>query len=155
MKTENDKTILVVDDEQNMRVALYEALSRNGYQVSVAENGKMALDMLGRNLPDLVIADIKMPEMDGIEMLQRIRRQNINVPVLIMTGYATVATAVEAMKLGICDYILKPFPVEVIEEAVANVFQLGQDEAAVIMGRHRQAASIRERPSAEPATSQP
>ena len=59
MKTENDKTILVVDDEQNMRIALYETLSRNGYQVSVAENGRMALDMLQRNVPDLVITDIK------------------------------------------------------------------------------------------------
>ncbi len=105
-----------------MRVALYETLTRNGFQVSVAENGKMALDMLLRNQPDLIIADIKMPEMDGLEMLQRIRQQNIQVPVLIMTGYATVATAVEAMKLGACDYILKPFPVEIIEEAVAKVF---------------------------------
>lgn len=146
MKSENEKTILVVDDEQNMRVALYEALSRDGFQVSVAEHGKMALDMLGRNLPDLVIADIKMPEMDGIEMLQRIRQQNIQVPVLIMTGYATVATAVEAMKLGACDYILKPFPVEIIEEAVSRVLKNGQDEIASVLERQRQTASIKERP---------
>jgi len=146
MKGMNEKTILVVDDEQNMRIALYETLSRNGYQVSVAENGRMALDMLQRNTPDLVITDIKMPEMDGIEMLQRIRRHNVDVPVLIMTGYATVATAVEAMKLGAMDYILKPFPIEVIEDAVGKIFREPAEGGIVLADRLRQTASIGERP---------
>ncbi len=114
----NVHTILVVDDEQNMRVALFEALSRNGYEVTVAENGRMALDMVRKKAPDLVIADIKMPEMGGIELLERLKAINPDLPVIIITGYATVDTAVAAMKLGVFDYILKPFPVEVIEEAV-------------------------------------
>jgi len=119
----SQKNILVVDDEQNMRVALYEALSRIGYKVSVAQDGRMALEMVKKSLPDLVITDIRMPEMDGIEMLRQLREQKSDLPVLIITGYATVATAVEAMKQGAYDYILKPFPVEVIESAVNRVFE--------------------------------
>jgi len=117
----NVHTILVVDDEQNMRVALFEALSRNGYEVTVAENGRMALDLVRKKAPDLVIADIKMPEMGGIELLERLKSMHPDLPVIIITGYATVDTAVAAMKLGVFDYILKPFPVEVIEEAVNRV----------------------------------
>ncbi|HET97774.1 MAG TPA: sigma-54-dependent Fis family transcriptional regulator [Desulfurivibrio alkaliphilus] len=117
------RKILVVDDEQNMRVALYEALSRGGYEVTVAENGRMALDLLAKAEPDLVITDIRMPEMDGIEMLRRIKELHPALPVVIITGYATVETAVEAMKRGAVDYILKPFPVEVIEETVKKVLR--------------------------------
>lgn len=119
---ESLRKILVVDDEQNMRIALFEALSRNGYEVVVAENGLMALDVYDKNPIDLVIADIKMPEMDGIELLGHLKGKNSDLPVVIITGYATVDNAVEAMKRGAFDYILKPFPVEVIEDTVARVF---------------------------------
>ena len=116
------RKILVVDDEQNMRIALYEALSRNGYEVTVAENGQMALDMVQRNPPELLITDIKMPTVDGIELLRRVKAIQPDLPVVIITGFATVDTAVEAMKQGAVDYIIKPFSVEVIEETVARVF---------------------------------
>lgn len=128
--SEQSHKILVVDDEQNMRVALFEALSRNGHEVAVAENGQMALEMIARISPDLVITDIKMPEMDGLELLRQVKALRPDLPVVIMTGFATVDTAVEAMKQGAFDYLLKPFPVEVIEETVARVFtqlrKLGQ-----------------------------
>ena len=123
---EQTHTILIVDDEQNMRVALFEALSRNGHEVAVAENGQMALEMIGRTPPDLVVTDIKMPGMDGLELLRQIKALRPELPVVIMTGFATVDTAVEAMKQGAFDYLLKPFPVEVIEETVARVFALGR-----------------------------
>ncbi len=119
---EMSRRILVVDDEQNMRVALFEALSRNGYEVLVAESGRMALEMMRKGAPDLVISDIKMPAMDGIELLHHIKAGWPELPVVIITGYATVETALEAMKRGAFDYILKPFPVEVIEETVKRVF---------------------------------
>ncbi|MGV1099442.1 sigma-54-dependent transcriptional regulator [Thiovibrio sp. JS02] len=119
---EQSRRILVVDDEQNMRIALFEALTRNGHEVAVAENGRMALEMIAKNRPDLVVADIKMPEMDGITLLGLVKEAHPDLPVVIMTGFATVDTAVEAMKRGAFDYILKPFPVEVIEETVARVF---------------------------------
>jgi len=123
--SEQTHKILIVDDEQNMRVALFEALSRNGHEVSVAENGRMALEMIARTPPDLVVTDIKMPGMDGLELLRQIKALRPELPVVIMTGFATVDTAVEAMKQGAFDYLLKPFPVEVIEETVARVFALG------------------------------
>ncbi|MEW6501669.1 MAG: sigma-54-dependent transcriptional regulator [Thermodesulfobacteriota bacterium] len=119
---ETSRRILVVDDEQNMRVALFEALNRNGHEVQVAESGRMALDMMKKATPDLVISDIKMPGMDGIELLRQIKAEWPELPVVIVTGYATVETALEAMKRGAFDYILKPFPVEVIEETVKRVF---------------------------------
>ncbi len=125
------RKILVVDDEQNMRIALYEALSRNGYEVVVSENGRMALDILDKTHADLVITDIKMPEMDGIELLRHLKGRDPDLPVVVITGYATVDTAVEAMKRGAFDYILKPFPVEVIEDTVARVFD-SQDENQVV-----------------------
>ncbi|MDH4321676.1 MAG: response regulator, partial [Desulfobulbaceae bacterium] len=117
--------ILVVDDEQNMRIALYEALSRNGYEVSVAENGQMALEMVEKAPPDMLITDIKMPSMDGIALLRQIKAMRPALPVVIITGFATVDTAVEAMKQGAVDYIIKPFSVEVIEATVARVFAAG------------------------------
>lgn len=122
--SERTHTILIVDDEQNMRVALFEALSRNGHEVAVAENGRMALEMMARHLPDLVITDIKMPGMDGLELLRQAKALHPELPVVIMTGFATVDTAVEAMKQGAFDYLLKPFPVEVIEETVARILTL-------------------------------
>jgi len=115
----------VVDDEQNMRIALYEALSRNGYEVSVAENGQMALEMVEKSPPDMLITDIKMPTLDGIALLRRVKAIRPSLPVVIVTGFATVDTAVEAMKQGAVDYIIKPFSVEVIEETVARVFASG------------------------------
>jgi two-component system response regulator FlrC len=122
--SEQAQRILIVDDEQNMRVALFEVLSRNGHEVAVAENGQMALEMIARQPPELVITDIKMPGMDGLELLRQVKALHPELPVVIMTGFATVDTAVEAMKQGAFDYLLKPFPVEVIEETVARVFAL-------------------------------
>jgi two-component system response regulator FlrC len=122
--SEQTHRILIVDDEQNMRVALFEVLSRDGHDVAVAENGEMALEMIARQPPELVITDIKMPGMDGLELLRQVKALRPELPVVIMTGFATVDTAVEAMKQGAFDYLLKPFPVEVIEETVARVFAL-------------------------------
>lgn len=140
---ETSRRILIVDDEQNMRVALFEALSRNGYEVQVAESGRMALDLMRKGAPDLVISDIKMPGMDGIELLRHIKTDWPEVPVVIITGYATVETALEAMKRGAFDYILKPFPVEVIEETVKRV--LASAARAVSVGP----AAVKVAPAAE------
>ena len=123
---EQSHKILIVDDEQNMRVTLFEALSRNGHEVMVEENGRMALEMIARQAPDLVITDIKMPGMDGLELLRQVKALRPELPVVIMTGFATVDTAVQAMKQGAFDYLLKPFPVEVVEETVARFFALAR-----------------------------
>ncbi|MDH3393550.1 MAG: sigma-54 dependent transcriptional regulator [Desulfobulbaceae bacterium] len=149
--TASGQKILVADDEQNMRIALYEALSRNGYDVSVAENGQMALEMVEKSPPDMLITDIKMPTLDGIELLRRIKSLQPSMPVVIITGFATVDTAVEAMKQGAVDYIIKPFSVEVIEETVARVFAAGVSLPALAGANTAVKAGARE----ESATSRP
>jgi DNA-binding NtrC family response regulator len=133
--------ILVVDDEQNMRIALYEALSRNGYDVVLAEDGETALELVDKIHPSLVVTDIKMPRMDGLELLRRLKDKHPELPVVIITGYATVNSAVEALKYGASDYILKPFPVEVIEDTVAQVLKRAGQAAKVEVAPVRRPAN--------------
>lgn len=122
--------ILIVEDEQESRMALFAALNERGHQVAVAENGRMALDMIERAPVDVVVSDIKMPEMDGLALFTRIRAMNPGLPVVLVTGFASVDTAVEAMKKGAFDYILKPFPMEVIVETVDRALAAGAGRAA-------------------------
>lgn len=120
--TEHIRKILIVDDEQEVRISLYEALKRQGHEVSVAENGAMALDLLVRAAVDLVITDIRMPELDGLELLKRLKTTSPDLPVVIITGHATVESAVSAMKQGAFDYMLKPVDPEVIGETINRAF---------------------------------
>ena len=132
--SEAGRKILVVDDEQGMRIELFQALIGEGYAVSVAENGRMALDLLEREPVSLVVTDIKMPEMDGLELLRRVKAVGPAVPVVIMTGFATVDSAISAMKLGAFDYLLKPFPLEVLRETVARALDVGATPPGPGMG---------------------
>ncbi len=105
--------IMVVDDEEAMRESLAAWLQKDGYSVETAESGPAALEILDEDDSfDLVLADIKMPEMDGLELLARIREQSPNKLVIMITAYGSIETAVEAMKHGAADYLLKPFDPE-------------------------------------------
>jgi PAS domain S-box-containing protein len=104
-----DALVLVVDDEQDIRDASERILSRVGYQVQKASRGDEALDILNKNSVDIVLLDLKMPGMDGMEVLERIRKLSETIQVIVITGYATVETAIEAMKQGAYDFIPKPF----------------------------------------------
>ncbi len=119
--------ILIVEDEQEMRISMFEFLNRH-YRVSVAENAHMALEIIHKSPVDLVITDIRMPEMSGLDLLQRLRVISPAMPVIIITGFASVDTAVEAMKKGAFDYILKPFPPEVIVDTVVRALVSGQQD---------------------------
>ncbi|ADK85281.1 two component, sigma54 specific, transcriptional regulator, Fis family [Desulfarculus baarsii DSM 2075] len=101
--------ILVVDDEKNYLVVLEALLRGEGYDVRTADNGQAALRLADEDEPDLVITDMKMPRMSGIELIQALRVDHPDLPVIVMTAYGTVENAVEAMKLGATDYIIKPF----------------------------------------------
>jgi DNA-binding NtrC family response regulator len=101
--------VLVVDDDNHMRIALKESLARAGYSVSVAEDGKEALSEIERRIFDLVITDVKMPHVSGIDLLNHIKESRPFMPVILMTGYGTVQDAVKVMKEGAYDYIQKPF----------------------------------------------
>jgi len=119
--TDTVKKILVVDDEQDVRIALYEALTTKGYDVAVSENGVMGLELARKNQPSLVISDIDMPEMDGIELLKRLKELQKDLPVIMMSSYGTIETAVTAIKHGAFDYLLKPFSTEIVVETVNRV----------------------------------
>jgi response regulator RpfG family c-di-GMP phosphodiesterase len=104
--------VLVVDDEKFIREILAEFLGMEGYLVRTAEDGSSALTELGRTHYDLVISDLKMPKMGGMELLEAMSKVAPNALTVIMTGFGTVETAIDAMKRGAYDYILKPFKVE-------------------------------------------
>src|SRR5580698_7673752 len=101
--------ILIVDDQDMMRDSLAGTLAREGHEVVAANDGPAAITRLGATRFDLLITDLKMPRMTGTELLAEARRLRPEMPVVLMTAFATVATAVEAMKLGAYDYIQKPF----------------------------------------------
>ncbi len=114
------KKILVVDDEEGMRIALSEALSRAGFSVSSCCDGTEAVTKLRTSGYSMVITDIKMPKMDGLTLLRETKKLSPETPVVMITAYGTVDNAVEAMKEGACDYLLKPFSFENVVEIVKN-----------------------------------
>ncbi|MBS4055683.1 MAG: sigma-54-dependent Fis family transcriptional regulator [Bacteroidales bacterium] len=113
-------SLLIVDDEESVRDSLLNWFVEDGYQVACAENAKMALSMLENSHYDIVLADIKMPGMDGLEMLKRIKTINKETIVIIMTAFATVDTAVQALKDGAFDYVTKPFDPDDLSHLIRN-----------------------------------
>ncbi len=101
-------TVLVVDDEAAIRDSLHMILEYEGYRVEEAGNGSQALSKVGERAPDAVVLDIKMPEMDGLELLKALRERGYDMPVLMISGHADVATAVEATRRGAFDFFEKP-----------------------------------------------
>lgn len=106
----NDQpSILVVDDELLIRDLLYDFFNNQGWRIAVAENGKKALELLKGQSFDLVLSDIKMPELDGLSLTARLRETHPDLPVILMTGFPSVESAVEALRAKAEDYIIKPF----------------------------------------------
>lgn len=114
------RKILIVDDEEGMRIALSEALSRAGFETACCVDGIDAVSKLKSAKFSMVITDIKMPKMDGLDVLKEVKRLSPETPVVMITAYGTVDNAVEAMKEGACDYLLKPFSFENLVEIVKN-----------------------------------
>lgn len=112
--------ILVIDDELPMREMLYKLLTEAGYKVCLAENGDAGLDLFARESFQLVITDLSMPGKDGMEVLRTVKEREPNLPVILVTAYATIDTAVEAIKVGAYDYIAKPFDPDAIEITIKN-----------------------------------
>ena len=111
-------SILIVDDESSVRDSLYNWFIEDGYHVAIAEDSKKALTILESESFDIVLADIKMPGMDGLEMLKRIKAIRKDTIVIMMTAFATVETAVQALKDGAFDYVTKPFDPDDLEEII-------------------------------------
>lgn len=111
-------TILIVDDEKSMRDFLKILLSKEGYEVRAARDGEQALSVLSENRIDLVISDIRMPGISGLELLANIREGTDDIPVIMITAFASPNDAVQAMKNGAYDYISKPFNVDEIKSVI-------------------------------------
>lgn len=116
-------SILVVDDEDSIREVLEEFLSLKGFHVRTAANGMEALPMLEEEIFDIILLDIKMPVMDGIQVLREIRDREVDSIVIMMTAFGTVETATEAFRLGAYDYLLKPFNSEMIFNTIQNAVE--------------------------------
>ncbi len=115
--------ILVVDDEAEMRIAIKEALCRKGYTVELASEGKEALQKLIELRFEMVISDVLMPGMGGMELLREIKKAAPHIPVLLITAFGTIQKAVEAVKEGAVDFILKPFTLEALETTVEKALK--------------------------------
>lgn len=116
--------ILVIDDEDIVRLSCSRTLVPEGYELKMAKNGPEGLQMLEEDTFDLVLTDLKMPNMDGIEVLAKIKEKWPATDVVIVTGYQTVETAVRAIKLGAFDYIEKPFTPDTLIATISNVFRI-------------------------------
>jgi len=113
-------SILIVDDEESVRNSLYDWFIDDGYRVECAENANKALSMLESDSFDIILADIKMPGMDGLEMLRRIKLMKADSIVIVITAFATVDTAVQALKDGAFDYVTKPFDPDDLSHLIRN-----------------------------------
>lgn len=110
--------ILIVDDDRDMQMILSDTLELEGYKTSVAGDGKMALKEIESGTPELILLDVKLPGMSGLELLEKIKKINKNLVVIMLTGYGDIKDAVSAIKLGAFDYITKPFK---DDEIIANI----------------------------------
>ena len=120
-----DKLILIVDDDDDFRTILRHILLRVGYRVTEAANGTDGLDRFGREVPDLVLLDVSMPDMDGLEVCRRIRasKQRANTPVLMITVRSQLSSVAEGLQAGATDYVLKPFEPEDLVARVAKALR--------------------------------
>src|SRR5262245_60475878 len=139
--------ILVVDDERSMRELLAIVLRREGYEVLLAESGKSAIATLEKESVDILISDIKMPDLSGVEVLRAAKRVDQDILGIMITAFASTETAVEAMRLGACDYLSKPFDVDLLRMKVREKIenrQLRQENVLLkrTLGASHQFANI-------------
>ena len=125
-----NKRILIVDDETNVRLDFRTALETEGYEVFEVSSGEEAVQSLAEHTFALAILDIRMPGMDGLELLAKMRESGIKVPAMIVTAYSDVPNAVKAMKLGAIDFLQKPLRPEDLRSIVTEILKrhTGQDE---------------------------
>jgi two-component system phosphate regulon sensor histidine kinase PhoR len=144
-KTDNDIQVLVVDDELNIREGSQRILSRVGFEVLKASTGMEALELLEKQTIPIILLDLKMPGMDGMEVLKRIRQLDETILVIVITGFATVETAIEAMKQGAYDFIPKPFEPEqlrIVVNRAAEKLRLTREAKVLGLERNRTLADL-------------
>src|SRR5512147_564861 len=130
--SDSEDRILIVDDDPSMRTALMESVRRLGYAAQGAVDGADALERVGRFRPWLVLTDLKMPRMTGLELIRELKARAPQAAIVLMTAYGTVETAVEAMKQGASEYLLKPFSMDLLERVIANLKEGRETEGGVV-----------------------
>ncbi len=117
------KKILIIDDEEELANSLDIRLKACGYEVNIANSGSVGLQKFKEVIPDLILLDVMMPDMDGIETLKRIREIDEKVPVIILTAYGTMKTALEAFSMNVVDHIAKPFDTKLLVEKIDSILK--------------------------------
>ena len=125
-------TLLIIDDEADIQRSFRRLFASPDLEVVTASSGEEALEIIPRVQPDLVLMDVRMGGMSGLETLRRLRESDARLPVIMMTAYGTTQTAIEAMKLGAFDYLLKPFDVPKLKELVAGALRAARQMRAVV-----------------------
>ena len=122
--------ILIVDDEERFRTTLGKRLTERDLDVETVGSGEEAIKIIKEKLFDVVVLDVKMPGMDGIETLAEIKKVNPNLEVLMLTGHASVDSAVDGMRLGAYDYLMKPCEIDILMEKINGAYDIkaGRDE---------------------------
>ncbi len=115
--------VLVIDDELLIRDLLYDFFSARNYEIILADSGAKALQVLNSEKVDLVLTDLKMADMDGLEMIKRADLGKNGPPVIVMTGFPSVDSAIEALRLKVADYIIKPFNMNRLVESIENILE--------------------------------
>ena len=123
--------ILVMEDDLNVAKGLEMVLTQEGYDVYLAGTGKLAMEAFKNKQFDLLVADIRLPDINGMEIIREVKETQPNTEVIAITGYATTSLSVEAMKLGIADFLPKPFTEDEIKSSISEALQDRQDKPAV------------------------
>lgn len=122
--SEKNGSILVIDDEESVRVSLAKILMKIGYEVQVAASGEEGLEKVRQNAFDLVITDLKMQTIDGLEVLEKVKQIQPETLVIIITGFASLDSALAAIRKGVCDYLVKPFQIETMKLVVQRSMKM-------------------------------
>jgi DNA-binding response OmpR family regulator len=118
--------ILVVDDDPEVRMATRDFLSSKGYEVTLAEGGREALRMIDASPPDVVLLDVAMPDMDGMEALKRMVATHPAMPVIMVTANADIEITSKVLQLGAADYVPKPFDLDYLDQAISIQLSAGR-----------------------------
>jgi ActR/RegA family two-component response regulator len=129
-KYEIPPNILVMEDDVNVAKGLKMVLTEEGYEVNLAGSGELAMKAFREKKFDLLVADLRLPDINGMEIIKRVKEQKPETEVIVITGYGTTATAVEAMKIGVHDFLPKPFTEEQIKSAITEAL-LTQEQMAI------------------------
>src|SRR5439155_1242606 len=136
MNSSMDK-LLLIDDEVDVQYSFRRNFGPPEFEVSTAASGEEGLKLLPRLKPDLVIMDVRMGGINGLETLRRLRQSDAKLPVIMMTAYGTSQTAIEAMKLGAYDYLLKPFEVPRMKQVILAALKAARDMREVVSNEPR------------------